>query len=61
MQYVTGHKNIQTPRILLRRDTKGDSEKHVSLRSLSFIRVSQYFINCINSYFAQSCRALFQS
>ena len=42
-----GIKKIQTPKILLRRNTIGDSEKHVSLRSLSFIRIGQYFINCI--------------
>ena len=42
-----GIKKIQTPKILLRRNTIGDSEKHVSLRSLSFIRISQYIINCI--------------
>ena len=51
MQYVKGHKKIQTPKILLRRNTIGDSEKHVSLRSLSFIRISQYIINCIYRFF----------
>ena len=54
-------KKLQTPRILLRCNTIGDSEKHVSLRSLSFKRISQYFINCIYSFFSQSCRALFLS
>ena len=51
MQYAKGHKKyLQTPRTLLRRDTIGDSEKHLSLRSFSWI--GQYFINCIYSYFS---------
>ena len=51
MQYVKGRKKIQTPRILLRGNTIGDSEKHISLCSLSFIRISQYIINCIYRVF----------
>ena len=48
---MKGHKKFQTPRILLHHDTIEDPEKHVSLCFLSFIRISQYFINCIYSFF----------
>ena len=56
--YVKGHKKIQTPRILLRRDTIRDLAKHVSSRSLSFIWISQFFINSFYNYFSHPCGGL---